>query len=162
MSEDPNKSASWVHEAMRKLTSDSRSEKKRREIERRRFADAEDDAELNGKSLNLEDVLLKLKTSKYGDRKSLEWLKTSLANESVTAEQVFRSTDGTNHIHGLVNVLTGRHRQDAALQLLAGNSKRVIKFHLIDFSAHVSKAEIFFQLKHMYNKSEKNQKMQLN
>lgn len=62
-----------------------------------------------------------MKTTKYGDRKSLEFLKTSLANESITAEEVFRSPDGTNHIHGLVNVLTGRHRQDAALQLLAAH-----------------------------------------
>ena len=118
MSEDAGNSTSWVHEAMRKLTLDSRSDRKRREINRRRVADEKND--VDDSTFNLEDVLLKLKTSKYGDRKSLEWLKSSLANETVTAEQVFRSTDGTNHIHGLVNVLTGKHRQEPALQLLAG------------------------------------------
>jgi hypothetical protein len=120
MTEDTGKAASWVHEAMRKLTSEARSDKKSKNISRRRFAGDENEEELNGNTLNLEDALLKLKTTKYGDRKSLEFLKTSLANESIAAEDVFRSTDGTNHIHGLVNVLTGRHRQDAALQLLAG------------------------------------------
>ena len=121
MTEESGKSGSWVHEAMRKLTSEAREIQKRRDIARRRFTEDENkDGELNGNSLTLDDVLLNLKSTKYGDRKSLEWLKSSLANESVVAEDIFRSTDGTNHVHGLVNVLTGRHRQDAALQLLAG------------------------------------------
>jgi hypothetical protein len=121
MSEEAGNSTSWVHEAMRKLTSDSRSDKKRRELNRRRFFDGKsDENDVDGSNMTLDDVLIKLKTSKYGDRKSLEWLKSSLADTSVTAEQVFRSADGTNHIHGLVNVLTGKHRQEPALQLLAG------------------------------------------
>jgi hypothetical protein len=121
MSEEAGNSTSWVHEAMRKLTSDSRSDKKRRELNRRRFFDGKsDENDADGSNMTLDDVLIKLKTSKYGDRKSLEWLKSSLADTSVTAEQVFRSADGTNHIHGLVNVLTGKHRQEPALQLLAG------------------------------------------
>jgi hypothetical protein len=70
---------------MRKLTSDSRTQKKRREVNRRRFggSDVDDDDDVS-----LDDVLLKLKAAKYGDRKSLEWLKNSLAKETVTAEQV--------------------------------------------------------------------------
>ena len=121
MTDEAGNSTSWVHEAMRKLTSDSRSDKKRRELNRRRFLNNDDaDDAGDASALTLDDVLLKLKSTKYGDRKSLEWLKTSLASETVTAEQVFRSSDGTNHIHGLVNVLTGKHRQEPALQLLAG------------------------------------------
>ena len=120
MGDEARNSTSWVHEAMRKLTSDSRSDKKRRELNRRRFLDDDANEADDAAKPTLDDVLLKLKSSKYGDRKSLEWLKSSLASETVTAEQVFRSSDGTNNIHGLVNVLTGKHRQEPALQLLAG------------------------------------------